>query len=366
MVPLPLHARHAALGATFGELKGREVVERVPGRDEDRALRTGAALFDASAREVVRLTGPDRSELPPGHGDPGRGGAAVGAVADAALLTPKGAMVADARVVKRPDELCSSPSRGIGPVVLGALERYLISEDAELCRRDRRVRAALAGGSRGRGARGARARARSAGRRRAPPVRRRRGHDRMGPSAGPAPARAWTSSSRSMRWARCSTGCSRPARRRWASARSRCSAWSEAPRASGLDMDERTIPLEANLQRAIHYQKGCYIGQEVIARATFRGHVNRHLVGLRFGAGPAPAPRTELFTGDRRVGWVTSVVQSPRLGAIGLGYAHRDVEQPGTELTLAGGAGRGPRIEALPFTAEGQMLEHLVSPGEVC
>ena len=45
-----------ALGATFGELKGREVVERVPDRDEDRALRAGVALFDASAREVVRVT----------------------------------------------------------------------------------------------------------------------------------------------------------------------------------------------------------------------------------------------------------------------------------------------------------------------
>ena len=55
------------LGATFGELKGREVVERVPGRDEDRALRAGVALFDASAREVVRVTGPDRVRV---TGDP--------------------------------------------------------------------------------------------------------------------------------------------------------------------------------------------------------------------------------------------------------------------------------------------------------
>ncbi|HSP20348.1 MAG TPA: glycine cleavage T C-terminal barrel domain-containing protein, partial [Myxococcaceae bacterium] len=116
----------------------------------------------------------------------------------------------------------------------------------------------------------------------------------------------------------------------------------------GADMDERTIPLEAGLQRALHYQKGCYIGQEVIARATFRGHVNRTLVGLRFGAASGPAPRAELFTGERRVGWVTSVVQSPRLGPIGLGYAHRDVAQPGTELTLAAGGGTA-RIESLPF-----------------
>jgi len=70
-------------------------------------------------------------------------------------------------------------------------------------------------------------------------------------------------------------------------------------------------------------------------------------VGLRF-AGPVPAPRTELFTGERRVGWVTSGVDSPRLGPIGLGYAHRDVAQPGTELALAGGTVKAT-IAPLPF-----------------
>src|SRR5262249_6418613 len=48
----------------------------------------------------------------------------------------------------------------------------------------------------------------------------------------------------------------------------------------GIDMDEQTIPLEANLRRALSFTKGCYLGQEVIARATYRGHVNRLLCGL--------------------------------------------------------------------------------------
>jgi folate-binding protein YgfZ len=116
----------------------------------------------------------------------------------------------------------------------------------------------------------------------------------------------------------------------------------------GADMDERTIPLEANLDRALHYQKGCYIGQEVIARATFRGHMNRKLAGFLLGDAN-PVPRTELFLGDRKVGWVTSVVRSPRLGQhVGLGYVHRDALEPGTVLRLAGGAGEAT-VHALPF-----------------
>ena len=118
----------------------------------------------------------------------------------------------------------------------------------------------------------------------------------------------------------------------------------------GADMDERTIPLEANLERALHYQKGCYIGQEVIARATFRGHMNRRLVGLLLGKAH-PAPRTELFLGDKKVGFVTSVVHSERLGQeIALGYVHRDALEPGTALRLAGELGLAT-VQTLPFPA---------------
>src|SRR5262249_7616760 len=72
------------------------------------------------------------------------------------------------------------------------------------------------------------------------------------------------------------------------------------------DMDEHTIPLEASLERAISYEKGCYIGQEVIARATFRGHVNRKLTGLVFAATEPPA-RAELRRDGKRVGFITSL-----------------------------------------------------------
>src|SRR4029453_4640854 len=126
MVPLLLHPRHVALGATFGELKGREVVEQVPGRDEDRALRAGAALFDASARGVVRVTGPGRVSFLQGMRTQDVEGLPVGSAADTALLTAKGAMVADARVVKRSDDLLLLTEPGFGAAVRGGRGRYLI------------------------------------------------------------------------------------------------------------------------------------------------------------------------------------------------------------------------------------------------
>jgi folate-binding protein YgfZ len=117
----------------------------------------------------------------------------------------------------------------------------------------------------------------------------------------------------------------------------------------GVDMTETTIPLEANLERAIHLQKGCYIGQEVIARATYRGQLNKKLVGLLLGA-TSPAPKAELHLAGKKVGWVTSVVHSARLGQhVGLGYVHRDHLAVGTQLEVAGGG--AARVACLPLEA---------------
>jgi folate-binding protein YgfZ len=105
----------------------------------------------------------------------------------------------------------------------------------------------------------------------------------------------------------------------------------------GVDMTEVTIPLEANLDHAINYKKGCYIGQEVIARATYRGQMNKKLVQLLVGEA-TPERKTELKQGERKVGWVTSVVKSVKHGQhLALGYVHRDFLTPGTKFEMAGG-----------------------------
>lgn len=124
----------------------------------------------------------------------------------------------------------------------------------------------------------------------------------------------------------------------------------------GLDMDQERLPIEANLDDAVSFTKGCYLGQEVIARVTARGHVNRRLMGLRFPGSSAPPPRgTPLWHESRpgKAGTVMSGVCSPRFGPIALGYVHRTLWQPGTELRVCGPQGE-PEAEAivcaLPFS----------------
>jgi folate-binding protein YgfZ len=121
----------------------------------------------------------------------------------------------------------------------------------------------------------------------------------------------------------------------------------------GIDMDESTLPQEANLDElhAISYTKGCYTGQETVARVHFRGHVNRHLRGLRFDAATIPLRGVELVddaTG-RVVGDVRSVAVSPRLGGIGIGMVRREIG-PGATLAAHGAGTVTPvTVNTLPF-----------------
>src|SRR5262249_44332968 len=82
----------------------------------------------------------------------------------------------------------------------------------------------------------------------------------------------------------------------------------------GIDMDESRIVLEVGLEHAINFKKGCYLGQEVVERATARGHVNRKLSGLLVHGNTIPVSGDKLFSDAQEVGWVTSAINSPRLG----------------------------------------------------
>ncbi len=121
----------------------------------------------------------------------------------------------------------------------------------------------------------------------------------------------------------------------------------------GLDMDDSTLPQEANMDAlgAISYTKGCYVGQEVVARIHFRGHVNRHLRGLRFSH-PSGAPTgSELFSAEgKSMGEVRSSVHSPTLGAIALAMVRREAAT-NDEIVARGDFGEMAAIvSALPFS----------------
>ena len=123
----------------------------------------------------------------------------------------------------------------------------------------------------------------------------------------------------------------------------------------GLDMDDSTLTQEANLDtlQAISYTKGCYVGQEVVARVHFKGHVNRHLRGLRVSGTAAPPTGAALEDATGKpVGEVRSSVVSPRLGPIALGMVRREVESGATLTARWEGGEVRADVCALPFPGE--------------
>lgn len=118
-----------------------------------------------------------------------------------------------------------------------------------------------------------------------------------------------------------------------------------------VDMDESHLPLEAGLDEAINFQKGCYIGQEYVVRLAHRGHLNRKLVGVRL-AGTTPVDRGSLVHWQgAEVGAVTSSTSSPALGcALALAYIKRDAFEPGTRVMVSSGV-EGV-VSPLPFRRE--------------
>ena len=120
----------------------------------------------------------------------------------------------------------------------------------------------------------------------------------------------------------------------------------------GLDIDESNLPQEVGrTERAVSFTKGCYIGQETVARIRTYGHVNRSLVGLRL-AGQSPATRgARLWHQGKEVGQVTSSVLSLRFGAIALAYVRRGSNEPGTGLEVEAGESLvKAEVVLLPFS----------------
>jgi folate-binding protein YgfZ len=117
----------------------------------------------------------------------------------------------------------------------------------------------------------------------------------------------------------------------------------------GVDLDDSVIPQEAGLnERAVSFTKGCYVGQETVARLYYRGKPNRHLRGLMLSA-PA-SPGEELSLDGRTVGRLATVVESPRFGPIALALVRREAP-PGATVSV-GSEGRNAAVVALPFGSD--------------
>ena len=126
----------------------------------------------------------------------------------------------------------------------------------------------------------------------------------------------------------------------------------------GADMDETNLPSETGIEeRAVSYMKGCYIGQEVIARIRTYGRVAKSLRGLVLldDLETLPARGDKLIHNGKEAGYITSALNSPAFRRnIALGYVRRECDQPGTELQLRKGKlERRAIVVCLPFNLPG-------------
>ncbi|MHB8419169.1 MAG: CAF17-like 4Fe-4S cluster assembly/insertion protein YgfZ [Myxococcales bacterium] len=350
MRALPLHDLHLAAGARLAVAGDVERVESYgdPARLAT-AARAGAALVDLGHRGRLAALGPDREGWLQGMVTSDVKKLAVGQGGPACIVSAKGKLVASARVFKRPEEIWIDLEDTPVAAALDHLRRHLVMEDCEV--NDRSGATAMLG------LHGPRAREIVRGL--APDLPELAEHSQAPVAVAGAAALAIGSAELGLAgidlWL--APGDAPAVWRALVAAGAAPLGWDAAeilrveagrPR-FGAELDEDTLPLEAGLERAISYDKGCYVGQEVIARMTYRGHANRKLMGLWIEDG-APADALEALSRDGKpAGEIRTSLLSPRFGRpIALAYVRRESAAPGTKLALA--SGRSATVAALPFS----------------
>ena len=350
---LPLHDAHERLGARFSEADGL-LVPRDYGdpAGEHETVRERAGVADRSERGKIEVTGKDRATFLHGLLSNDVKGLAPGQGNESALLDVHGKITALLVIHCLPDRLVLETDRSLTEPLSTAIDRYLFSERAEL----EDVTAAsgilaVAGPS-------ARKVVELAVGAAIPDLPRRRHVTVPFEGAEVRVVRAeetgeegydlWTHADGLPRlWERLHEAGARPVGRE---------AWNVLRVEAGVvrygvDVDASTLLLEAPLTEAYSINKGCYLGQEVIARITYRGHVNRKIVGLRFADARVPSAGAPVLVDGKEVGRVTSAVLSPALGvALALGFLRREHHEPGTRVEVRDGdVELSAEVAALPF-----------------
>jgi len=327
-----LHAHLAARGAVHGDDRSVALPARFGDpQAEYRALREAAAVVDLGFRTIVSATGDDRAAFLQGMLTNDVAGLAPGAGCRALLLTIQGRVVADVRVAATPEALLLDVDVRVRDACVAALEKLVIADDVTLAAPAEPVTligvegplaATLLEVTLEPGAHAVR----PVG---GVDVRVVRASEVAGPGVvlhvpAEAAPRVWDAlvgagavpcGMAALEGRRVEVG---------------------VPRI-GLDMDEQVLALEVPVEDAISSAKGCYLGQEVIARGTARGHVNRRLTPLRL-EGPLPARGAPLVRDGKEVGHLTTVAHAFGLGVpAALGFVRREHWEPGTELAVRSG-----------------------------
>jgi folate-binding protein YgfZ len=361
MSSLALHEFHANLGAQFAGVNGMELVDHYDDpAAEHAALRDTAGVLDLSFRGRLCLTGTDRQRFLNGQVTNNVKDLAAGEGCYAALVTAKGKFQSDLNIYILPDEILLDFEPGLSEAVSQRLDKYIIAEDVQvvdvaphyglLSVQGPQAEAVVAGVDLGLTLP---LKAMSFTTATDPdpgeiycinqPRLGTKGFDLFVPTAG-----LRTVADKLMVAAKAVGG--------------RVCGWQALETARieagipryGADMDETNLAPEAGIDtRAISYTKGCYIGQEVIARIRTYGQVARTLRGLRLADDLKCLPKRgdKLLHDGKEVGYITSALASPTFKAnLALGYVRREHNQTGTQLTLRTAEGEsGARIVELPF-----------------
>ncbi|MBI4663423.1 MAG: aminomethyl transferase family protein [Verrucomicrobia bacterium] len=365
MTPLILRDFHQSHGAQFASVNGQEAPDHYGNvLVEHAALRDTVGVIDLSFRGRLCLTGADRQRFLHGQVTNEVNGLKVGDGCYAALVTAKGKMISDLNICRLEDELLLDFEPGLTQKIADRLEKYVIADDVQITdatrlyglltiqgpRADEVLRQAQLGGEIPSKPMASTALSHEdLGDFLLVNLRRvgRAGFDLFAPVASLRLAvEKLVAVARRLGGGLCGWKALEIAR-----------IEAGIPR-FGIDMNETNLPMEAGLEAsAVSYSKGCYIGQEVIARIRTYGQVAKSLRGLRLAEDSPILPNhgDRLLAGDKEVGYVTSAVESPTLEAkIALGYVRRETNSIGTELEIRTGMGTTKaKIVELPFRNEG-------------
>jgi folate-binding protein YgfZ len=359
---LALHDFHQRVGANLTTLNGAEVVADYGDLlAEHKALREAAGVFDLSFRSRTCLTGADRGRFLHGQITNDVKKLRTGEGCYAALVTAKGKMQSDLFVYCLSEELLLDFEPGLAKTVTERLEKYIVADDVQLVDVAPLYGLLSVQGPKADTVVGA------AGLFGVPSSQKRDSPDRVNAELPTKPLTFVHTSDATLgeiylvnnRRFGGTTGFDlfvpinslhAVADKLIAAAKEvggRACGWTAFETARiesgiprfGADMDETNIPLECGIEaQAISYNKGCYIGQEVINRIHSIGHVTRQLCGLRLADDlkTLPARGEKLFKDGKEVGYITSVVFSPTLKAnIALGYVRREAGESGSNLELS-------------------------------
>ena len=354
----PLYEIHHALGATFTKSceDWQLVGHFTDPRQEHRTVRQGVGVIDLSHRGRLRLTGNDRAQYLHRIISNDVEGVAVGEGNYATILTNRGKIIADMKVYVFEDSIGIETNAETTSILYQELDKYLIADDVTIEELTERTGAVGVHG----------------------PKSAELLQEVYGFDVGDLPeyhsvvheidgrrivcVRAnetgevgynLCTAFESMEWL-------------WDTFLTKGRAFSAEPVGLtalnslrieagiprfGAELGDSVFPLEAELEGAISFEKGCYIGQEIVARMQYRGHPNRLLRGFEITSDTLPQRGDRLFDGDKEIGWLTSAVVSPTFGkTIGMGYVRVAFTDEGSQVEVQTAGSRvDATVRLLPF-----------------